>query len=57
MVSVLPVRCSRQAQDVLSFDLAKHTLESESREMVALVNNDVAILGPKIMNYTRALKA
>jgi hypothetical protein len=57
MVSVLPGRCSRQAQDVFSFDFAKHTLESESREMVALVDNDVAILGYKIMNYTLAPQA
>jgi hypothetical protein len=55
MVSVLPGRCSRQAQDVLSFDFAQHTLESESRQMVARVDNDVAILGYKIMNYTLAL--
>jgi hypothetical protein len=43
------------SQDVFCFDLAKNALECKSREMMAFVDDDVAVLGYKIMNYALVL--
>jgi hypothetical protein len=55
MVPVLSGWRSGHSQNILCFDLAKNPLECKSREMVAFVDDNVAVLGYKIMNYALVL--
>ena len=56
-MSVLSGGRGGHSQNVLCFDLAKNALECKSREMMAFVDDGVAVLGYKIMNYALVLQA
>src|SRR5205823_7932023 len=57
VVTIFSRGCGSQSQNILGFHLAKDTLKRESRQMVALVDNDVSIIRYKILNHTRSMQA
>src|SRR5262249_37300915 len=49
LVTVLSCRSSSQTNNELGFRLAHHLFESESRDMVAFIHDDLPILGNEIL--------
>jgi len=57
MVAVFPRRRRRQANNVLGLYLLHNLLEGERRDVVALIDNYVAILSDKILHLFFAVQA
>ena len=43
--------CGRKADDVVGFDLFHDLFKSECRDMMALVNDDLAVLGDEVLDF------
>ena len=50
VVPIFALRGCRQAEDVPSLYLLHHLLKSECRQMVALINNDLPVLGDEVFD-------
>src|SRR5580698_8857045 len=57
MMPVFPGGRRRQSNHELRFDLAHHPLKCESREVVALVDDDVSIFGHEVLYLLIAVQA
>src|SRR5215813_1712560 len=51
VVPILSNRCSSQADDILRFDLSQHSFERESRDVVTLVYDHLAVVRNQILNF------
>ena len=56
VVPVLSNRRSGQTQNILCFDLAKDSFKSHGGQMMALVHDDVAIVGDEIFDISFAVQ-
>ena len=57
MVPIFPRGCCGETNDVLGLHLLHNLLEGEGRDMVALVDNHLAILDDKILYLFFAVEA
>ncbi len=56
-MTVLPGWRRRETDDVECLDLAHHLLECDSRKVMALVDNHVAVIGDEILDLLLLVKA
>src|SRR5438270_5399086 len=57
MMTILTCWSSCETHDVFSLYLPEHLLKGEGREVMALVNDDLSVLGHPIFNNTFAIQA
>jgi len=56
LMAIFSSRRSRQAGNIFGFDLPHDLLEAERRNMVAFINDDVAVLSDEVLHFTFAVE-